>query len=515
MSVARTGLASAALALVLVAGCGGGSRAAPRPTPHPPAGATVAASSTTLRLSSLADAYVAAGRGEHGFGPTLRVDGSPLTRSYVAFALGAVPGRIVQASLRLYAMSGSRTGFAVDRADGVRLRGQTVALPAAAASAPGPNAVRSGGFRPRAWRTVDVTRLVAGARGTVTFAVLPRTRTEVTLASAESGARAPQLVVRTVPAGSAAGSPAAYAGRIRVPAGRAPTIAAAGDIACDPRAPDFHAARGDAHGCAMRATSNLMLGLKPTLVLTLGDNQYEDSGYANYLRAYAPTWGRLKAVTRPAVGNHEYLTPDATGYFRYFGGVAGGASRAWYSFDLGAWHVVELNSECGHVGGCGPGSPEEQWLRADLAAHRARCTLAYWHEPRFSSGQHGDAQAMATLWNDLARAHADMVLSGHNHDYERFAPAGVTPQGQGGVGGLRSFQAPVLDPAGIRAFVVGTGGRNLYGFPHRRLTGEAVRNNRTYGVLALTLRPAGYDWRFVPVRRSGRTFTDAGTGRCH
>ena len=184
-----------------------------------------------------------------------------------------------------------------------------------------------------------------------------------------------------------------------------------------------------------------------------------------------------------------------------------------------------LNSECNYgtgsdaVGGCQAGSAQETWLRQDLAAHPNRCTLAYWHEPRFSSGQHGDATQMSDLWNDLAAAHADIVLSGHNHDYERFEPIGVTPSPGTTAGstttGTPIYQDPVLDPAGIREWVVGTGGKNHYGFGTQpSLKGEVVRDSSTYGVLKLTLHPTSYDWQFVNDPGSG-TFTDAGSGACH
>ncbi len=167
-------------------------------------------------------------------------------------------------------------------------------------------------------------------------------------------------------------------------------IAAAGDIACDPGSPSFQHLRGDATACHMRATANLLRKLDPAVVLTLGDNQYENATPAKFRRSYDPTWGRLKDRTRPAVGNHEYRTQGATGYFNYFGVAAGPRSTGWYSFNIGAWHLIALNSECAHVGGCGHGSRQERWLRADLAAHPAACTLAYWHKPRFS---HGSARA--------------------------------------------------------------------------------------------------------------------------
>jgi hypothetical protein len=321
--------------------------------------------------------------------------------------------------------------------------------------------------------------------------------------------------VRTAPPPGGRGAAREYFGRAAATPRSAPVLVAAGDIACDPAGARFRRTAGTRGACAMGATERLTRGLHPTAVLTLGDNQYENGTYAAFRRSFAPTWGRLGRLLHPAIGNHEYATPGAAGYFRYFGARAGRAGEGWYSFDLGAWHLVELNSECTHIGGCGAGSPEEAWLRADLAAHPAACTLAYWHEPRFSSGQHGDAEQMATIWNDLVAARADVVLNGHDHDYERFAPAGRTPPAGTQVGGVHSYQPPTRDPAGIREFVVGTGGRDHRRFAHAPLAGGAVRNDTAFGVLRLTLRAHGYAWRFVPAGGAHGAFTDSGSGSCH
>lgn len=248
----------------------------------------------------------------------------------------------------------------------------------------------------------------------------------------------------------------------------------------------------------MRATSDLLLSI-PHLnaVLALGDNQYEDATYEKYRRSYGPTWGRLKAITHPIPGNHEYFA-TTTGYFRYFGGAAGDREKAYYSFDLGSWHLVALNSECYASGGCNPASEQLQWLRRDLAAHRSRCTLAFWHWPRFSSGGTGFGIVLRTFWDALHQAGADVVLNAHDHHYERFAP--MDPSG-------------VPDPDhGIREFIVGTGGQYHTGLGERPVTSE-VRNATTFGVLELTLRDGSYSWRFLPV--PGKSFTDSGSASCH
>lgn len=268
------------------------------------------------------------------------------------------------------------------------------------------------------------------------------------------------------------------------------TVAAAGDIACEPdRAVT-------PQQCQMAATAGVVEAARPDLVLTLGDNQYENGAQDKFARSYAASWGRFKAVTRPSPGNHEYAGGRASGYFAYFGAAAGPDGRGWYSFDAGGWHFVALNSNCALVG-CNPGTPQNEWLRADLAASHAACTLAYWHHSRFSSGFHGDTAAVAPLWDVLQAAGADLVLSGHDHHYERFAP--LSPAG-------------TPDPGGIREFVVGTGGRSLYTTFLPR-DGSQVRRSTSFGVLVLTLDPGGYRWRFSAVPGDG--FSDAGEGRCH
>jgi hypothetical protein len=232
-------------------------------------------------------------------------------------------------------------------------------------------------------------------------------------------------------------------------------------------------------------------------VLLLGDIQYEDGAYPKFAQSYHPTWGRVKSLTRPAPGNHDYGRSGAAGYFDYFGAAAGRRSRGYYSFDLGRWHVVALNSNCAQVGGCGRNSPQTRWLRNDLAAHPSVCTLAYWHHPRFSSGPHGSDARYKAIWQTLYTANADLVLVGHDHGYERFAPQNASGE---------------LDARrGIREFVVGTGGKSLYGFPNARPNSQ-VRFS-TFGVLKLRLRPSGYDWQFIAVADSN--FTDAGSGACH
>lgn len=242
------------------------------------------------------------------------------------------------------------------------------------------------------------------------------------------------------------------------------------------------------------ATAALLDDIDGT-VFTTGDNVYDRGTAAEYARYYDPTWGRHRARTRPSPGNHDYLTDGAAGYFGYFGDAAGVPGQGYYSYELATWHVIALNSSIA----MSPGSAQEQWLRADLAAHPTQCTLAYWHDPVFTSGEsHPPSTVARPLYQALYDSGADVVVWGHNHQYERFAPQDPTG---------------ALDPArGLRAFVVGTGGASHYSFGPVRANSE-VRNADTFGVLAFTLHPGGYDWRFVP--EAGRTFSDSGTGLCH
>jgi acid phosphatase type 7 len=273
--------------------------------------------------------------------------------------------------------------------------------------------------------------------------------------------------------------------------------------------------------CAASATADVLRELAPAAVLPLGDLQYECGDAAEFGHAYAATWGQFKSVSRPAVGNHEYGTEcgrsDASGYFDYFGQAAG--EKGWYSFDLGGWHLVALNSQCRAgrgseaVGGCGPDSEQFRWLQADLDAHKSDCTLAYWHGPRFTSGQHGPALQMTDIWNELVAAKVDVVLSGHNHVYERFDFIGHTdPPRNTGHDSDSIVETPKLDPQGIQQFVVGTGGRNHIRFKKPPLVGEVVRDDTSFGVLSMTLNADSYDWEFVPVK--GSNFRDRGSAKC-
>jgi chitodextrinase len=261
------------------------------------------------------------------------------------------------------------------------------------------------------------------------------------------------------------------------PSASDPVIAAAGDIC------------SSATNCAPTAT--LLDAINPTAVLTLGDNAYNDGTLTEYNNYYRPNWGRFDAKVYPNPGNHDYHTANAQGYFDYYGSRARGA---YYSYDLGSWHLISLNSEIS----VSAGSAQETWLKQDLSAHPVKCVLAYWHRPRFSSGtSHGSDPTYGPLWSDLYAAGADVVLNGHEHNYERFAPQDPSAQ---------------PDATGIREFVAGTGGASHYSFG-TPLSNSEVRDNTSFGVLKLTLHSGSYDWEFVPV--AGASFTDSGSASCH
>lgn len=278
-------------------------------------------------------------------------------------------------------------------------------------------------------------------------------------------------------AGSIVGSPA------RPVAAADPVLVAAGDIA-------------DCSLSGDTATAKLLDGIIGT-VATFGDDAYPDGSAADFSQCYEPTWGRHRARTRPAPGNHEYRSAAAGPYFAYFGSAAGAGGKGWYSYSLGTWRIIVLNSNCTEVGGCGPDSPQLAWLKSTLATYAGANVLAYWHHPRFSSGEHGGASSMQAAWELLYAYGADVVLNGHDHDYERFARQDPWRRAD--------------TPFGIREFVVGTGGASV------RARASTAANSQVFsstnGVLKLTLGGTSYSWQFVPI--AGKTFTDTGTSPTH
>jgi hypothetical protein len=273
---------------------------------------------------------------------------------------------------------------------------------------------------------------------------------------------------------------------VPVPTGSAsdPVLIGAGDIALCGRP-----------GSAQTAH---ILAQNPGTVIAVGDNAYPDGAPADYTNCYDPTWGAFKSKTFAVPGNHDYTTPNASGYFNYFGSKVGNPTEGWYSFNVGAWHILAVNSNCSAVGGCNTGSPQETWVKSDLAASSAKCTLAFWHHPLYSSGRNGDFTQMSPIWQDLYNAGAEIVISGHDHDYERFAPQDASGN---------------KDTArGITQFVVGTGGSDFTPLVFPLQPNSVTQLENVFGVLKLILHPTSYTWQFIPVSGS---FKDGGTVACH
>ena len=258
-----------------------------------------------------------------------------------------------------------------------------------------------------------------------------------------------------------------------------PTLVGAGDIASCKR-------DGDEQTAAL-------LDQIPGIVLPLGDNVYENGSLAEYNACYHSSWGRHRARSRPVPGNHDYQTPDAAGYYSYFGVQAGDSGIGYYSWDFAGWHLVALNSNISMAAG----SPQEVWLRADLAAHSTACTLAYWHHPLFSSTTGRRRSDVRPLWTALRDAGADVALVGHAHNYERFAPQDSDGN---------------ADARGLRQFVVGTGGTGFHAFDSILAPNNEAGTDASLGVLALSLGTRSYSWRFVPV--PGAAYSDSGTVNC-
>jgi hypothetical protein len=394
-------------------------------------------------------------------------NGSVATVSSTGLVTGIAAG-----TATITAAAGSAGGTAT-----ITVRATTVPV-ASVTVTPNPSSVQVGA-------TVQLTATLKDANGTT---LTGRTVTWTTSAAAVATVSSSGLVngvaagLATITATSEgkSGTSALTVTSVPPPGGTA-VLLAAGDIAsCS--------SSGDA------ATATLLDGLTGTIA-TLGDNAYPDGTAADFSNCYNPTWGRHKARTRPSPGNHDYHTSGAPVYYAYFGASAGPSGRGYYSYDLGDWHIVSLNSNVS----MSSGSAQDQWLRADLATSTKRCTLAYWHHPRFSSGtSHGNFNAAQPIWQALYDLNADLVLSGHEHNYERFAPQ--TPTGAADA------------TRGIREFVVGTGGASHYS-GHTAIPNSQVFNGATFGVLKLTLGASSYSWQFVPV--TGQTFTDGGTGSCH
>ncbi|WP_018348045.1 DUF7594 domain-containing protein [Longispora albida] len=435
--------------------------------------AELPAAAATATFTSSADTYVSndAPAANYGTAGQLSVDNSPVRRVFVKFSVSGLTQPVTGARLRIHvddiSNGGSGTGGTFKAMTNTSWSESGVTWNAQPAI-DGATVGSLGSVSRNTWYEINVGSVVRG-NGTFSFGATSASTDGAYYDSRETGATAPQLVITT---GTA-------------PAPGDPVLVGAGDIAT-------------CGGAGDEATADLLDGI-PGTVFTAGDNVYTNGTSTEFSNCYGPSWGRHKARTRPAPGNHDYNTSGATGYYGYFGASAGDPSKGYYSYNLGNWHIVVINSNCSAIGGCQAGSAQERWLRADLAASTRPCTAAIWHQPLWTSGaSHGPKTAMRPITQALYDHNADVILTGHNHQYERFAPQ--NPGGQ-------------LDTArGIRSFVVGTGGASHYGFGTIQPNSE-VRNSTTYGVLKLTLHSNSFDWEFVP--EAGRTFSDSGNTACH
>jgi hypothetical protein len=437
------------------------------------------AQASTLAHAPTQDARVQETNSSTNYGGSsfLRTDGGTGSRveTYLQYAITSVPAgeRVTSAKLRVYDTDdGTADGPAVYTSSTGWSESTITWANKPAKSSSG--IADKGSIASASWVEFDVTPLVTG-NATYSFVLSQPSTDGANYASKEytDATKRPQLLLST----GAPTDPTTSA-----------TLVGAGDIARS--------------GGAQEATAKLLDNI-PGTVFTTGDNVYESGTLDEFNSFYHPSWGRHKARTLPSVGNHEYnFGSDASGYFDYFGAAAGERGKGYYSYNRGAWHIIALNSMCASSASSCTNSTQVTWLKNDLAANSAKCTLAYFHHPLFSSGEHGDDSHVEgwvkPLWDALYAADADVIVNGHDHNYERFAPQ--NPSG-------------TADPArGIREFVVGTGGTSLRSFTSVKPNSE-VRNATAHGVLKLTLNSTSYDWEFVPV--AGQTFRDSGSGGCH
>lgn len=454
-----------------------------------------------LPLSPSADARVEQANPTTNFGTASRLEvDSPGIQSYLRFTVSGVSGNVQSATLRLLASNGSTDGPSLYLTDntwtetGITWNNRPAPTSGAVANA--------GSIASRTWVEFDLTGVVTG-NGTYNFVLLPDSSDGATFYSREaSAANRPQLVLGIASGSGVTPSPTATTGPSSTPTRTATT----GPSSTPTRTPTntpvsggiVFVGAGDIADCSTvrdEQTAQLLDNI-PGTVFTAGDNAYPRGTTSDFNNCYEPTWGRHKARTRPVLGDNDYDTSGASGYFTYFGAAAGDPTKGYYSYDLGGWHIIALNSECSEVGGCDPDSPQGQWLQADLAANQKACILAIHHEPLFSSN--GGDDDLQDFWEPLYAAGADIVISGHRHNYERFA---------------RQNPSGAADPElGIRQFVVGTGGAKLSSFNGGPAPNSEVRNDSTHGVLKLTLFPDRYEWEFIPI--AGQSFTDSGSAPC-
>lgn len=486
-----------------------GGGASPTPT-RTPTRTNTPVPSTTLTFTPIDDASIVSGSPNTNYGTatTLLVDTSPLQHFLLKFNVTGVSGRqVTSAKIRLYAVDSSDKGGDFYRVGDNSWQEETVTWNNAPA-ADSTLLASLGSVSSGNWYEVTFTSLITGD-GTYSLRISSTSSNGADYSSKE-GANPPQLVItlggapvatatptRTPTLGGATSTSTATPTRTPTPGvasstpTRTPTRTATQTPIATSSGDAVLVGAGDISSCSHNndeLTAQLLDNISGT-VFTAGDNAYSNGTYTEYINCYDPTWGRHKARTKPSPGNHEYNTAGAAGYFQYFNNIP-----AYYAYNLGSWRIYSLNSEID----VSSSSPQVSWLQSDLAANPKQCVLAYWHKPRWSSGaNHGSNSGMQTLWQVLYNAGAELVINGHDHEYERFAEMNAS--------GSAISQ-------GLREFVVGTGGAGLYSFA-TPLSASQVRNNTTHGVLKLTLHANSYDWQFVPI--AGSTFTDSGTGTCH
>ncbi|HWL50622.1 MAG TPA: DNRLRE domain-containing protein [Acidimicrobiia bacterium] len=501
LAVVLTILVGLVIGFLASGGLSGDPAAAPTTTPAgPPATAgstpTTAAAPTSptisvapgqLAVAASEDTFVNSGQAEeiNGFEDALEIENDPPEnkQALIRFVVGDIPeGETLQTvSMRLFVIADTEEVVTVHEVEG----------PWTQADATGANAPAVGaqiatvppGTAEGSTVEVDLTSIVTGP-GTYDFYLTMASDDSAEFAALESGANAPVLILDWGSAEAAAteSEPVAQL------AGTPVILAGAGDIS-------------DCGNEGDTVTAELIDGVvaqdPSAIVFTTGDNVYSSGTTEEFAQCYDPTWGRHKARTRPAPGNHDYNTTDASGYFGYFGEAAGQPSEGYYTYEAGDWQVLVLNSNCGDVA-CGAASPQLQWLQQQLESSDAACTLAYWHHPLFSSGDSGSDAGMRDLFAALYEGGADLVVNGHDHNYERFAPQ--DPDG-------------IHDPVqGIRQFVAGTGGTGNRSFDQLAPNSEA-RYTDSFGILKLALYADGYEWEFIP--EAGSSFVDVGIGTCH
>jgi hypothetical protein len=483
------------------------------------------AQSDTYIVNPTADAFVDQSKPTTNYGSRnqLRVDGSPYVYSYVRFVVGELNGATISsATLQIYANSFSSTGVAAFLEPDQTWTEDEITY----SNAPGFGALvgQSGEFSGHTWISIDVSAVVSG-EGEIDFALGGLNSTAISLGSREDSAHSPQLVVVTQGGATATAipsepnpsstptpsiTPTPFQGNTPTPTMTViatgtptqaatntpqpttppgdPVILAAGDIAkCGGGTP--------APGSGAFITSDMLLGDIGS-IFTLGDNSNDSGSLSDYQNCFEPTWGRLRDRLYIGMGNHD-IGNAGQDFFTYFSGMTGDWGH--YSLNLGNWHIIVLNAECSIGGqGCGAGSIQETWLQQDLAANNQNCVLAIWHQPLFTSGTQSPYTGVKPFWQDLYAYGADVILNGHNHNYERFDPQNPDA---------------VADPNGLREFVVGTGGASLDSSHLPLAENEVVRSAEAYGYLRLTLHTNSYDWQFVA--QPGSDFTDSGSAVCH